>query len=142
MNTKAAALIEHSDAETTQLLNEKEQKTEFSSSSSSLLTSRSKQTLAAVGFFAAVSSVAMIGGRGGPLSNAAASFSSLGQATTGAQKFTLHTGCSPLNKLPFDTTTDFTGRVGAKIVTKSMSNEFLFEKGIAMSETSCGNYEV
>ena len=65
MNTKAAALIEHSDAETTQLLNEKEQKTEFSSSSSSsLLTSRSKQTLAAVGFFAAVSSVAMIGGRG------------------------------------------------------------------------------
>ena len=26
MNTKAAALIEHSDAETTQLLNEKEQK--------------------------------------------------------------------------------------------------------------------
>ena len=29
MNTKAAALIEHSDAETPQLLNEKEQKRNF-----------------------------------------------------------------------------------------------------------------
>ena len=57
-------------------------------------------------------------------------------------KLSLSTGCSPLNKLPFDTDSDFTGRVAAKIVTKGMSNDFLFEKGQDMKEVSCGNYEV
>ena len=44
-------------------------------------------------------------------------------------------------KLPFDTSGDWTGKIGAKVVTKSMSNDFRFEDAAAMKETSCGNYE-
>ena len=57
------------------------------------------------------------------------------------QTLTLHAGCSPLAKLPFDTSGDWTGKIGAKVVTKSMSNDFRFEDAAAMKETSCGNYE-
>ena len=42
----------------------------------------------------------------------------------GPQTLTLHAGCSPLAKLPFDTSGDWTGKIAAKVVTKSMSNDF------------------
>jgi surface protein len=53
----------------------------------------------------------------------------------------LHTGCSPLNKLPFDTSSDWTGKIGAKVVSKSMQSDFRFENAQNLQETSCGNYE-
>ena len=43
------------------------------------------------------------------------------------QTISLHTGCSPLNKLPFDTSSDWTGKIGAKVVSKSMQSDFRFE---------------
>jgi len=59
----------------------------------------------------------------------------------GPQTVTLHTGCSPLNKLPFDASGDWTGAIGAKVVSKSMSSDFRYEAALDMVETSCGNYE-
>jgi len=58
-----------------------------------------------------------------------------------AQTITLGTGCSPLATVTFDPTT-WTGVVGAKLITKSMSNDFMFEKAVDMTETSCGQYSV
>ena len=57
------------------------------------------------------------------------------------QTISLHTGCSPLNKLPFDTSSDWTGKIGAKVVSKSMQSDFRFENAQNLQETSCGNYE-
>ena len=54
---------------------------------------------------------------------------------------TLGTGCSPLGTASFDPTT-WTGVVGAKLITKSMSNDFSFENALEMTETSCGQYAV
>ena len=114
--------------------------------------SRRKQIASAVGVFAlAIGGVAVAGSRGQFTSSPTYSSrlraerrAKLGapETTTTTTKFSLSTGCSPLNKLPFDTDSDFTGRVAAKIVTKGMSNDFLFEKGQDMKEVSCGNYEV
>ncbi len=113
--------------------------------------SRRKQIASAVGVFAlAIGGVAVAGSRGQFTSSP--TYSSRLRAERRAKlgapeaatttKLSLSTGCSPLNKLPFDTDSDFTGRVAAKIVTKGMSNDFLFEKGQDMKEVSCGNYEV
>ena len=57
------------------------------------------------------------------------------------QTISLHTGCSPLNKLPFDTSSDWTGKIGAKVVSKSMQSDFRSENAQNLQETSCGNYE-
>ena len=57
------------------------------------------------------------------------------------QTISLHTGCSPLNKLPFDTSSDWTGKIGAKVVSKSMQSDSRFENAQNLQETSCGNYE-
>jgi hypothetical protein len=53
---------------------------------------------------------------------------------------TLTTGCSPIDKLTFSPG-KWKGIVGAKLVTKSMSNDFLFSKAQDMKEVSCGTYE-
>ena len=55
-------------------------------------------------------------------------------------EFTLHTGCSPLNKLSYGFSG--AGTVGARIVSKSMSNDFRFEQAVEMKEVSCGNYAI
>jgi len=60
---------------------------------------------------------------------------------TAQQTITLGTGCSPLATVTFDPTT-WTGVVGAKLITKSMSNDFRFEDALDMTETSCGQYSV
>ena len=55
-------------------------------------------------------------------------------------EFTLHTGCSPLNKLSYGFSG--AGTVGARMVSKSMSNDFRFEQAVEMKEVSCGNYAI
>ena len=52
---------------------------------------------------------------------------------------TLHTACSPLGQLPFKF--NGTGSIGASVITKSMSNEFYYDKAMSMKETSCGTYQ-
>ena len=59
-----------------------------------------------------------------PTVNLNAAGARLGGASSG--EFTLHTGCSPLNKLSYGFSG--AGTVGARIVSKSMSNDFLFEQ--------------
>ena len=89
--------------------------------------SRRKQIASAVGVFAlAIGGVAVAGSRGQFTSSP--TYSSRLRAERRAKlgapeaatttKLSLSTGCSPLNKVPFDTDSDFTGRVAAKIVTK------------------------
>ncbi len=64
----------------------------------------------------------------------------LGAAPTQTTTITLTTGCSPIDKLTFSPG-KWKGIVGAKLVTKSMSNDFLFSKAQDMKEVSCGTYE-
>ena len=90
-----------------------------------------------------------------------------------AKTFTLHTGCSPMEKaMPmvrkrfrtnenntddakdfdddfddFDAQYDWSRKIGAKLVLKddddnAGGNDFSFEKGIPMEQTSCGEYRV
>jgi len=67
----------------------------------------------------------------------------LGSVTIGSpQNLMLYTGCSPLEKLPFNKFGNWTGKMGAKVVTKSMSNDFLYETAQPMTEITCGNFEV
>lgn len=54
----------------------------------------------------------------------------------------LQTGCSPLDRLTFPKGTKFSDRVGAKIVTKSMSNDFKWDEAMEMKEVYCGAYAV
>ena len=66
-----------------------------------------------------------------------------GSLPTGGPVFRLHFACSPLNYV-----TDkfnpgaWTGAVGARVVTKGMSSDFLFESGVEMAEIGCGAYEL
>ena len=95
--------------------------------------SRRKQIASAVGVFAlAIGGVAVAGSRGqlhlpprilrGSARERRAKLGAPEAATT--TKFSLSTGCSPLNKLPFDTDSDFTGRVAASTCHQRMSNDF------------------
>ena len=90
-----------------------------------------------------------------------------------AKTFTLHTGCSPMEKVmpmvrkrfrtnenntddandfdddfdDFDAQYDWSRKIGAKLVLKddddnAGGNDFSFEKGIPMEQTSCGEYRV
>ncbi len=73
-----------------------------------------------------------------PTVNLNAAGARLGGASSG--EFTLHTGCSPLNKLSYGFSG--AGTVGARMVSKSMSNDFRFEQAVEMKEVSCGNYAI
>ena len=61
--------------------------------------------------------------------------------------FTLHTSCSPLlqqkdnNALPFPMQDNWK-YIGAKLITKSMSEEFDFDQAKEMRMTTCGTFEV
>ena len=63
-----------------------------------------------------------------PTVNLNAAGARLGGASSG--EFTLHTGCSPLNKLSYGFSG--AGTVGARMVSKSMSNDFRFEQAVEM----------
>ena len=75
-------------------------------------------------------------------SSSSSSSSSLGE--NDQQKIYLGTGCSAsaLDKISFDLRDDWEGSVGAKFVSKKLSNDFLFENAIEMTQTSCGEYEI
>ena len=79
--------------------------------------------------------------RGDKQQRVAQATASLGEEA-GSTTMYLGTGCSNLDKLKFELEGDFTEAVGARLVSKSMSNDFLFEKGIEMTQTSCGEFEV
>jgi len=65
----------------------------------------------------------------------------------GKKVFTLHTSCSPLlqqkedNALPFPLQENWK-YIGAKFITKSMSEEFDFDQAKEMRMTTCGTFEV
>ena len=80
--------------------------------------------------------------KGGQIPSSLSSSSSRIEPKLGAaQTITLGTGCSPLGTVSFDPTT-WTGVVGAKLITNSMSTDFRFENALDMTETSCGQYSV
>jgi hypothetical protein len=74
------------------------------------------------------------------------SSSKLGAAAVEENVLKLGTGCSPLQQfLPFndDATKNFHDVVGARIATKTMSNDFRFENALEMQPGSeCGTFEV
>lgn len=53
---------------------------------------------------------------------------------------TLYTACGNLASLPFRTGA-WTGVVGARVATKSQSNDFFFHKAQEMTQTRCGTFE-
>ena len=56
----------------------------------------------------------------------------------------LHTGCSPHEKLPWQIEDKSTWgtEVGAKIIFKSDTNDFFFERGVEMENVGCGSYSI
>ena len=63
---------------------------------------------------------------------------------TSKMTLTLHTGCSPHEKLPWTIEDKKTwgNEVGAKIIFKTDSNDFFFERGVEMDNAGCGSYSV
>ena len=55
------------------------------------------------------------------------------------KKITLFAGCSPLDKLTFDVE-NFKEQVGAMLITKSLSNDFKYDKAIRMESSDCGTF--
>ena len=83
----------------------------------------------------------------GSLRSSSSSSSKLGAAAAVEENvLKLGTGCSPLQQfLPFndDATKNFHDVVGARIATKTMSNDFSFENALEMQPGSeCGTFEV
>jgi len=64
----------------------------------------------------------------------------LGSEKPAADTLTLYAGCSPLSSLTFQPT-DFGAQVGAAIITKSLSNDFLFDHAVEMESTECGTFK-
>merc|ERR1711959_871602 len=53
------------------------------------------------------------------------------------KKITLYAGCSPLDKLTFNVE-NFKEQVGAMLITKSLSNDFKYDKAIQIESSDCG----
>ena len=52
---------------------------------------------------------------------------------------TLFAGCSPLDKLTFNVE-NFKEQVGAMLITKSLSNDFKYDKAVQMESSDCGTF--
>ena len=52
---------------------------------------------------------------------------------------TLFAGCSPLDKLTFNVE-NFKEQVGAMLITKSLSNDFKYDKAVQMESSGCGTF--
>ena len=75
-------------------------------------------------------------------SAAASSIKKGGNASTERKVITLHTSCSPLERLNFDPR-EWNGVVGARIAVARLNNPNLsFSKSIEMRATKCGSYEI
>lgn len=66
-----------------------------------------------------------------------------GSLPTDGPTIRLHFACSPLNYVTAKFNPGaWTGAVGARFVSKSMSSDFVFESGVEMQEIGCGVYEL
>ena len=135
-------MVAAQDAETTPLLISKKRDA-FSSSAS-----WKKKSIVVGAFFVAVACFAVVVGTIRDRDKGAAPFYSIlgntpaARSTLGSSNvIALSVACSPGMRIPFDVE-NYSGVVGAKLITKSMSADFSFESGVDMTETSCGSYEL
>ena len=135
-------MVAAQDAETTPLLISKKRDA-FSSSAS-----WKKKSIVVGAFFVAVACFAVVVGTIRDRGKGAAPFYSIlgntpaARSTLGSSNvIALSVACSPGMRIPFDVE-NYSGVVGAKLITKSMSSDFSFESGVDMTETSCGSYEL
>ena len=135
-------MVAAQDAETTPLLISKKRDA-FSSSAS-----WKKKSIVVGAFFVAVACFAVVVGTIRDRGKGAAPFYSIlgntpaARSTLGSSNvIALSVACSPGVRIPFDVE-NYSGVVGAKLITKSMSSDFSFESGVDMTETSCGSYEL
>ena len=135
-------MVAAQDAETTPLLISKKRDA-FSSSAS-----WKKKSIVVGAFFVAVACFAVVVGTIRDRGKGAAPFYSIlgntpaARSTLGSSNvIALSVVCSPGARIPFDVE-NYSGVVGAKLITKSMSSDFSFESGVDMTETSCGSYEL
>ena len=135
-------MVAAQDAETTPLVSSKKRDA-FSSSAS-----WKKKSIVVGAFFVAVACFAVVVGTIRDRDKAAAPFYSIlgntpaARSTLGSSNvIALSVACSPGMRIPFDVE-NYSGVVGAKLITKSMSADFSFESGVDMTETSCGSYEL
>ena len=135
-------MVAAQDAETTPLLISKKRDA-FSSSAS-----WKKKSIVVGAFFVAVACFAVVVGTIRDRGKGAAPFYSIlgnppaARSTLGSSNvIALSVACSPGMRIPFDVE-NYSGVVGAKLITKSMSADFSFESGVDMTETSCGSYEL
>ncbi len=135
-------MVAAQDAETTPLLISKKRDA-FSSSAS-----WKKKSIVVGAFFVAVACFAVVVGTMRDRGKGAAPFYSIlgntpaARSTLGSSNvIALSVACSPGVRIPFDVE-NYSGVVGAKLITKSMSSDFSFESGVDMTETSCGSYEL
>ena len=63
---------------------------------------------------------------------------------TSGMTISLHTGCSPHDKLPWtiEDRSEWGNEVGAKIIFKSDTNDFTFVRGLEMENAGCGSYHI
>ena len=63
---------------------------------------------------------------------------------TSGMTISLHTGCSPHDKLPWtiEDRSEWGNEVGAKIIFKSDTNDFTFVRGLEMENAGCGSYQI
>ena len=135
-------MVAAQDAETTPLLISKKRDA-FSSSAS-----WKKKSIVVGAFFVAV---AMFRRRRrddtGPRQRRGAVYSILGntpaaRSTLGSSNvIALSVACSPGMRIPFDVE-NYSGVVGAKLITNPCPADFSFESGVDMAEASCGSYEL
>ena len=107
-----------------------------------------KKSIVVGAFFVAVACFAVVVGTIRDSGKGAAPFYSIlgntpaARSTLGSSNvIALSVACSPGMRIPFDVE-NYSGVVGAKLITKSMSSDFSFESGVDMTETSCGSYEL
>ena len=124
-------------------------KKDFASSSKSSSTFSRKWTkvLAGSGIAVVATSIALSSGgkpMGRPAPRPLGEGETLNESTAATKTIKLHTACAPLHVLDFrpDPTT-WKKNMGARIIVRSQQNpELAFDRGIEMTATACGAFEV
>ena len=123
-------------------------KKDFASSKSSSTFSRKwTKVLAGSGIAVVATSIALSSGgkpMGRPAPRPLGEGETLNESTAATKTIKLHTACAPLHVLDFrpDPTT-WKKNMGARIIVRSQQNpELAFDRGIEMTATACGAFEV
>ena len=125
-------------------------KKDFASSKSSSTFSRKwTKVLAGSGIAVVATSIALSSSSSGPMGRPAPRHplgegETLNESTAATKTIKLHTACAPLHVLDFrpDPTT-WKKNMGARIIVRSQQNpELAFDRGIEMTATACGAFEV